>query len=1092
MRPVLLEFAGLHSYREKQTIDFDELGAYGLFGVFGPTGSGKSTILDAITLALFGKVDRADRGTRAIINQHEKRASVAFTFDLAGTRYRVERTYESDRANPAATRARQARLVKVQPWGESGAGSAANAGTELEVLADKPSDVDGEVIKLLGMSMEDFTRAVVLPQGQFDRFLKLTDGDRAKMLERIFCLEQYGDALAQKARSRVNVLAAELGAIAAEKQGLGDASEEAVAQAKRRLGEYEEAVVAKQKEKGEADALLAAQQELKRLDELKRKLLARQAELEAEAVAISKKEAQLEAANKAEPLRGWITKEKNLAERMAASRLGVDAARESLQAAQETLGQASASRDAARERHDKETPELQRRLLECEKAVEDDKQLKEAVHRRDKANAALGQIQTRLEKTRADIGATEAELQKVKSELARLGERRNRFAVSPEERQAVATASEALAALENAEMLARDAEETLRDKVGALLGKKHELRAVLRRELDEESVTATGLDALLDGSVGGRDQSDVVDLIGVATSASFGQALMAVDEGVRSAVGCVVDEAKAAVQAAERDHRELQRKHLASVLAIGLADGEPCPVCGSPSHPRPASPSDDVREQLAQAEAREQTARKRLDAVTAWDKNAEKSLAAFRAAAEEVAGTFAREAAKKRAVLAQAAEKLDRVRGDLLPQEIRPRQKAIEEADRDLAKIDKLREKSEHERETYEARLRDLAKQAEGDALQAQTLASDIRSLDERIAELSAKVKEVAGEYDLAELQAELRKSLQSLKETLARAESAFENARAAAAKAEQHLAASMSAAAEVERELSEARRELAEALGRAGFANASDAGAAMLDENARKSLMDAITKHKEEVALVAGQLKDVEQQLAGRAFDEQAFRDVDDRVKTLTAELEDLQAKAAVAAAEVKRLRANQKRWQELEERRKKAEHIKDLASRLVRLLEGRKFVQFLAEEHLRDMVVEASRRLGALTGQRYALELDEGCGFLMRDDYMGGQRRPVGSLSGGETFLTSLALALALSGKIQLRGRYPLGFFFLDEGFGTLDREKLELVMATLEKLHDSERMVGVISHVPELREQLPVYIEVSPADAAGHGSRVTLKKT
>jgi exonuclease SbcC len=87
----------------------------------------------------------------------------------------------------------------------------------------------------------------------------------------------------------------------------------------------------------------------------------------------------------------------------------------------------------------------------------------------------------------------------------------------------------------------------------------------------------------------------------------------------------------------------------------------------------------------------------------------------------------------------------------------------------------------------------------------------------------------------------------------------------------------------------------------------------------------------------------------------------------------------------------------------------------------------------------------------------------------------------------MTSLALALALSSKIQLRGKYPLGFFFLDEGFGTLDEEKLDKVMNALEKLHDRKRMVGVISHVKELQERLPCYLEVAAAGEDGGGSRI-----
>jgi exonuclease SbcC len=163
---------------------------------------------------------------------------------------------------------------------------------------------------------------------------------------------------------------------------------------------------------------------------------------------------------------------------------------------------------------------------------------------------------------------------------------------------------------------------------------------------------------------------------------------------------------------------------------------------------------------------------------------------------------------------------------------------------------------------------------------------------------------------------------------------------------------------------------------------------------------------------------------------------------------------------------------------------------AKLQSVLRGNAVVEYVAEEQLTVVSRAASQRLGDLTGQRYAIEVDSTGGFLIRDDANGGVKRPVSTLSGGETFLASLALALALSAQIQLRGRYPLEFFFLDEGFGTLDQELLESVIASLEKLYMERLTVGVISHVPELRARLPRRLIVQPADAEGGGSRVTVE--
>ena len=151
---------------------------------------------------------------------------------------------------------------------------------------------------------------------------------------------------------------------------------------------------------------------------------------------------------------------------------------------------------------------------------------------------------------------------------------------------------------------------------------------------------------------------------------------------------------------------------------------------------------------------------------------------------------------------------------------------------------------------------------------------------------------------------------------------------------------------------------------------------------------------------------------------------------------------------------------------------------------------MEYIAEEQLMSVSRDASERLGILTRQRYAIEVDSQGGFIMRDDANGGVKRPVSTLSGGETFLTSLALALSLSAQIQLRGEYPLQFFFLDEGFGTLDGELLDTVVTALEKLQSNNLSIGVISHVQELRARLPKRLIVEPSEPSGKGTSVRVE--
>jgi exonuclease SbcC len=236
--------------------------------------------------------------------------------------------------------------------------------------------------------------------------------------------------------------------------------------------------------------------------------------------------------------------------------------------------------------------------------------------------------------------------------------------------------------------------------------------------------------------------------------------------------------------------------------------------------------------------------------------------------------------------------------------------------------------------------------------------------------------------------------------------------------------------------------------------------------------------------------LRDLEQKLGGAVVSEEQWLACTERLQRSRAEDEAALRAKARAERDLEDVQQRHVRWTELENKRVEVSRQGEMLSKLQAAFRGNAFVEYIAEEQLMQVSQAASQRLRFLTKQRYSLEVDSGGGFVICDDANGGVKRPVSTLSGGETFLTSLSLAMALSAKIQLRGQYPLQFFFLDEGFGTLDPELLDTVITSLEKLHDDRLAVGIISHVPELRARLPRKLVVIPAGEAGAGSRVVLE--
>ena len=293
MRPLQLKLTGINSYREEQIIDFETLTSQGLFGIFGPTGSGKSSILDAMTLALYAKLPR---DTKNFINTNEKKATVSFLFSITTDKtrkYLAERSFRYHTGNSASTvRNTTGRLILYE-------------GDTETVLADKPTEVTNECIRLLGLTSEDFMRTVVLPQGQFSEFLRLKNKERRVMLQRIFHLEKYGMELTGKiarARQKQDLL---LSTLSGEKKGYEDISSQKLSSLKKEKKEntkqcatLSEQLTVLEKNFEETNELFSLQQELSPLEEQKK-------ENEKKLSSIKQKEQQLDTAKKANQLRSF-------------------------------------------------------------------------------------------------------------------------------------------------------------------------------------------------------------------------------------------------------------------------------------------------------------------------------------------------------------------------------------------------------------------------------------------------------------------------------------------------------------------------------------------------------------------------------------------------------------------------------------------------------------------------------------------------------------------------------------------------------------------------------------------------------------------
>ena len=955
MRPLRLEFQGLHSYRDPVEIDFARLTESGFFGIFGPTGAGKSTILDAITFALFGKVDRTSSLADSLTTGADS-LWARFVFRLGNDVYEVYRRMERRGGGLTSADFHVSRNGERLP---------------LEGVARLNRTVE----ELLGLSFEQFITAVFLPQGKFARFLRLKPAERRALLAEIFRLERFGEPLYRAVREEVRRLETEEEAFSRELAALEGVSEEFLEAARGELQELEGEIRSLGEELGRLEGRRRAAEEFLKLTSQLEELTARFAELTG---------------------RPWSEGAPDeIEERLKLC----DRAQEVVRAQEE------------RERIARELGEMREKLAAATHELEE--------LRRKKA-VFEGETRKRLEA----LGARERVLREVKGKLAGLDPER---VGTLEDR--VRTLAAELEAMPRGELPTFPADELpgVEGIVREALSLVPRLEELARRvaELEEEIAAA-------------RERLS-----------TLGRELAEAERGHL--------ELERAVSAREEMLRRVRRELAAAELARGLSEGEPCPVCGSPHHPAPATFPEGV--DPAGLEAELEGLRRRL-------REARESLSAKRTErtlSERLLGERERKLGELREERASLGEALSRLR-DRLPEALR----FIPWEDLE-GKVRAWRAHLERERKARE--LDEVrAELARLDAIWRDVVAG----LGELYAPLSRELLEKWGE----KVEGELR----GIEGERARVERNLERFR----ERERALAAAVSEisgrVAELERNAGAAARRL-EALARETGIPPEEAAALALTP-AQRELLEEARELSRKITSVREAISPLGIASAAEAGDIQAA------YARKQEELGGLQRRLGEVRERIRSLEERLARKRELEQAAAGLRKRLKLQRELEAILRGKAFLEYLVGSRFERILTRASHYTAQLSQGRYALA-GQGTDLSVVDYRNGGTARAPHTLSGGETFLVSLSLALALSEAIQLgrRGGAPsIEFFFIDEGFGGLDEESVRMVLELLYRLVDEGLRVGIITHVDALRRGIPYKLLVLPPDGE-RGSRVEL---
>ncbi|MFZ4517138.1 MAG: AAA family ATPase [Microthrixaceae bacterium] len=984
MRPTYLRISGFGPYAGLEEVDLGELAAHGLYLIHGPTGAGKTSLLDALCFALYGEVPGA-RGRHAkqgeLRSQHAELGTPTFVeldFEAHGEQYRIRRSPDYERPRKVGTgttiEAAAHHLFKLE-------------GPEAKTVADSRDEVNREVRELVGLDAAQFAQVIVLPQGRFEQVLQSDSKQRQDLLESLFDTEVFAglerwladrsaDAtkdlegrearlveLARGVAARLAEVTGDEVAAPMDVPGLTDLVERARVGADRAAAAVAAAV---DHHEATARAAVDLRARLTRFD-TRAELVARRAELLATAAVVDERRRRLGAAERAEPVRTGLADAGTAGAAAARARRAVEAARE------EVGGFLRRTADPV--------------LVSLEGAGTDLRHA--AVSRR----AGLAAQVATAEDRRRHLGEAATEREAAERVAAELAAHTSR-----------------LTELAERKVTLRMRLETAREAVGAVPGAAAAAAELERRaEAAELLVTASARRAAADRA-----------------------AVAAVDTHQRA-----VDELQQA--------RHALLEGMAAELAAELEPGVACAVCGSTDHPAPARPAPGAvdRAVVAELDRRAATTERRRHEAAAAAAEARAEVERL----EERAGPEA-DPDQLRAG-ATAARRHER--------ELRTAAAEVAALESGLATIDEAEHGTGLARTGAESvRARHLAAAAAAEGAAA-ALGDDHTPDAGALRQAVARIDELLG-----------------VLRTVDRAEREAAELAAVAAQADDRLARDLHAH---------------------GWPDAAAARAALIDDDERTGLARAVDAHD-------AALRDVEVRLAGPDLaglpEERPDADAaeaaaaaaglarDAAVATAEAWTSAAEATAALAAGYADGTTA-------LTAARAVADRLRSVAD----TVNGRSgnrvsLSRWVLAAYLEDVCVLANQRLRTMTGGRYQLQvLTEGgagnrsAGLDLRVlDAHTGATRKVSTLSGGETFQASLALALAVGDAVgHQAGGVHVQCLFVDEGFGTLDPDALELALDELDALRAGGRSVGVISHVAALRERIRAGIEVEAGERGSH---------
>jgi len=1025
-------------YAGEEVIDFTRLGHRNIFLITGPTGAGKTTVFDGISYAVFGNASSSDRdgeNLRSHFAKDDQLTSVELEFELRGRRYCIRRIPKQNK--------KKAR---------GGGFTEQKADAELMIYSqDRPEEyevvsgisrVNEKIGEILGINYDQFRQIMMIPQGEFRKLITEDSTEREKILQRIFGTEGFKKvqdklwdlerALRQKStsleeRMGENIRGVDPGENEELRLLLDNGSKDAIQKGITQSIEEDtlrENELASSIEKIQNE-LVKKNNEIAMAEENNRKFQNRDA--------AAKRRAELAARQEEYELKGRNLENARKTLPLAAIEENRDAKEAALKARKAEAEAAGLALQAA---------EIAAKLSEAE-------QVKQKL--REPGRTALQQNIGRLESLRVKVSA--------------LDERNRSIKALEEEEKGLGGKVKSL----------KDSIQGSKEEVG-----KHTAELRLSREAkDRHFETAAKLEKLDKAAKG---LQAVFDANGKLTA-------------IRTRFISEKDEVIRAKQLLEQTMSEAARlqdiflRGQAGFLAGTLQDNEPCPVCGSRNHPAPAVKSSELPDKES------------LDAASDRIIKAQED---YNSKNQKYSNSLGEGKAQKEIVDKLKEGLVDNYRGEaeLLEKEELNRyaqahidrlRKETEILRIELGKSEKLKERESclaADLETKNAEIESAQKEAEEKSAVLGDVKSKLASL--RSLQDSIKAELPSGADSLISLEKLIKadqEEAEAIRKALEEAEKKSKEAHIEQGKALTALKGAADNLSAAEAELRKSEERFAQELKAAGFGCAAEYRESKLSRQQMAELEADIKEYRVSLQSSAEILIKAEQEVEGRSMADieelkEKLKAVDESKQSLASEKEMLHARIVLNRIQLSRIANSMKELEAVEEEYQ-------VTGKLAKIARGDNnekitFERYVLAAFFDDIINAANMRLTRMTGSRYEMcrktdrskgNAQSGLEIEVLDNYTG-RTRHIKTLSGGESFKASLSLALGLADVVQsYAGGISLDTMFVDEGFGTLDPESLDAAIQSLVELQDTGRLVGIISHVPELKERIDARLEITP---------------